>query len=91
MQLNHSKYIQCGNLLVGLLQKQISGGQYGPTMLELEKQIAEHNILQKEIEAYGLQIKNLHSMVRWHVVSLFTVEMNTRIRLPNAVWLESEE
>ncbi|ETE73234.1 Envoplakin, partial [Ophiophagus hannah] len=43
-------------------QKQISGGQYGPTMPELEKQIAEHNILQKEIEAYGLQIKNLHSM-----------------------------
>ncbi|XP_026523281.1 envoplakin [Notechis scutatus] len=43
-------------------QKQISGGQYGPTMPELEKQIAEHNILQKEIEAYGLQIKNLQSM-----------------------------
>ncbi|KAL8163193.1 UNVERIFIED_CONTAM: hypothetical protein K2H54_014017 [Gekko kuhli] len=29
-------------------------------MPELEKQIAEHNILQKEIEAYSLQIKNLH-------------------------------
>ncbi|XP_013915144.1 PREDICTED: envoplakin [Thamnophis sirtalis] len=43
-------------------QKQISGGQYGPTMPELEKQIAEHNILQKEIEAYGLQIKNLQSL-----------------------------
>uniref|UniRef100_A0A670Y043 SH3 domain-containing protein n=1 Tax=Pseudonaja textilis TaxID=8673 RepID=A0A670Y043_PSETE len=42
-------------------QKQISGGQYGPTMPELEKQIAEHNILQKEIEAYGLQIKNLQT------------------------------
>lgn len=33
-------------------------------MSELEKQIAEHNILQKEIEAYGLQIKNLRSGVR---------------------------
>ncbi|XP_032648754.1 envoplakin isoform X1 [Chelonoidis abingdonii] len=42
-------------------QKQVTAGQYGPTMPELEKQIAEHNILQKEIEAYGLQIKNLHS------------------------------
>ncbi|XP_053155328.1 envoplakin isoform X3 [Hemicordylus capensis] len=42
-------------------QKQINAGNYGPTMPELEKQIAEHNILQKEIEAYGLQIKNLHS------------------------------
>ncbi|EMP23783.1 Envoplakin [Chelonia mydas] len=42
-------------------QKQVNAGQYGPTVPELEKQIAEHNILQKEIEAYGLQIKNLHS------------------------------
>ncbi|XP_054834865.1 envoplakin [Eublepharis macularius] len=41
-------------------QKQINAGEYGPTMPELEKQIAEHNILQKEIEAYSLQIKNLH-------------------------------
>lgn len=73
------------------MQKQVSGGKYGPTMPELEKQIAEHNILQKEIEAYGLQIKNLHSLVRWHMVSLFTVEMNYSTRLPNAVWLESEE
>uniref|UniRef100_A0A8D0EFZ1 Envoplakin n=1 Tax=Salvator merianae TaxID=96440 RepID=A0A8D0EFZ1_SALMN len=42
-------------------QKEINAGSYGPTMPELEKQIAEHNILQKEIEAYGLQIKNIHS------------------------------
>ncbi|KYO31183.1 periplakin [Alligator mississippiensis] len=41
--------------------KQVNSGQYGPTVSELEKQIAEHNILQKEIEAYGLQIKNLHT------------------------------
>ncbi|XP_010216349.1 PREDICTED: envoplakin [Tinamus guttatus] len=41
--------------------KQINTGQYGPSVPELEKQIAEHNILQKEIEAYGLQIKNLRS------------------------------
>uniref|UniRef100_A0A8C0BKP8 SH3 domain-containing protein n=1 Tax=Buteo japonicus TaxID=224669 RepID=A0A8C0BKP8_9AVES len=41
--------------------KQVNAGQYGPGMSELEKQIAEHNIFQKEIEAYGLQIKNLRS------------------------------
>uniref|UniRef100_A0A8B9F668 SH3 domain-containing protein n=1 Tax=Amazona collaria TaxID=241587 RepID=A0A8B9F668_9PSIT len=41
--------------------KQVNAAQYGPGMSELEKQIAEHNILQKEIEAYGLQIKNLRS------------------------------
>lgn len=50
--------------LTPFAQKQVNAGQYGPGMSELEKQIAEHNILQKEIEAYGLQIKNLHSGVR---------------------------
>lgn len=28
-------------------------------MAELEQQIAEHNILQKEIEAYGQQLRSL--------------------------------
>lgn len=42
-----------------LLQKQVSEGQYGPGMAELEQQIAEHNILQKEIEAYGQQLRTL--------------------------------
>lgn len=50
--------------LTPFAQKQVDAGQYGPGMSELEKQIAEHNILQKEIEAYGLQIKNLRSGVR---------------------------
>lgn len=40
-------------------QKQVSEGQYGPGMAELEQQIAEHNILQKEIEAYGQQLRTL--------------------------------
>uniref|UniRef100_A0A8C8YLP1 Envoplakin n=1 Tax=Prolemur simus TaxID=1328070 RepID=A0A8C8YLP1_PROSS len=40
-------------------QKQVCGGQYGPGMAELEQQVAEHNILQKEIEAYGQQLRNL--------------------------------
>ncbi|XP_057571321.1 envoplakin [Hippopotamus amphibius kiboko] len=40
-------------------QKQVREGQYGPGMAELEQQIAEHNILQKEIEAYGQQLQSL--------------------------------
>lgn len=40
-------------------QKQVCEGRYGPGMAELEQQIAEHNILQKEIEAYGQQLRNL--------------------------------
>ncbi|XP_006869625.1 PREDICTED: envoplakin [Chrysochloris asiatica] len=40
-------------------QKQVGEGQYGPGMAELERQVAEHNILQKEIEAYGQQLRNL--------------------------------
>lgn len=42
-----------------LLQKQVSEGHYGPGVAELEQQIAEHNILQKEIEAYGQQLRSL--------------------------------
>ncbi|KAM4843618.1 envoplakin [Thomomys bottae] len=40
-------------------QKQVSEGQYGPGMVELEQQVAEHNILQREIEAYGQQLRTL--------------------------------
>ncbi|XP_004374195.1 envoplakin isoform X2 [Trichechus manatus latirostris] len=40
-------------------QKQVCEGQYGPGMAELERQVAEHNILQKEIEAYGQQLWSL--------------------------------
>nr|XP_017530034.2 envoplakin isoform X3 [Manis javanica] len=40
-------------------QKQVSEGHYGPGVAELEQQIAEHNILQKEIEAYGQQLRSL--------------------------------
>uniref|UniRef100_A0A452U224 Envoplakin n=1 Tax=Ursus maritimus TaxID=29073 RepID=A0A452U224_URSMA len=42
-----------------LEQKQVREGRYGPGTAELEQQIAEHNILQKEIEAYGQQLRNL--------------------------------
>ncbi|XP_040606011.1 envoplakin isoform X2 [Mesocricetus auratus] len=40
-------------------QKLVSEGQYGPGMAELEQQVAEHNILQREIEAYGQQLRTL--------------------------------
>ncbi|XP_062936776.1 envoplakin [Cynocephalus volans] len=40
-------------------QKLVCEGRYGPGMGELEQQIAEHNILQKEIEAYGQQLRSL--------------------------------
>lgn len=40
-------------------QKLICEGHYGPGMAELEQQVAEHNILQREIEAYGQQLRTL--------------------------------
>lgn len=40
-------------------QKQVREGPYGPGMAELEQQVAEHNILQKEIDAYGQQLRDL--------------------------------
>lgn len=33
-------------------------------MTELEQQVAEHNILQKEIDAYGQELRNLVGPVR---------------------------
>ncbi|XP_028608725.1 envoplakin isoform X2 [Grammomys surdaster] len=40
-------------------QKLVCDGHYGPGMAELEQQVAEHNILQREIEAYGQQLRTL--------------------------------
>nr|XP_046265343.1 envoplakin a [Scatophagus argus] len=37
-------------------QKQVNAEEYGPTLADLEKQIAAHNILHKEIEAYNSQL-----------------------------------
>uniref|UniRef100_A0AAZ3S7X7 Desmoplakin SH3 domain-containing protein n=1 Tax=Oncorhynchus tshawytscha TaxID=74940 RepID=A0AAZ3S7X7_ONCTS len=39
-----------------LNQKQVKSKEYGPTMADLKKQIAAHNILHKEIEAYSSQL-----------------------------------
>ncbi|XP_036124585.1 envoplakin [Molossus molossus] len=40
-------------------QKLVREGHYGPGMAELEQQVAEHNILQKEIDTYGQQLRSL--------------------------------
>ncbi|XP_076871991.1 envoplakin a [Brachyhypopomus gauderio] len=37
-------------------QKEVNSEAYGPTLADLEKQIAAHNILHKEIEAYNTQL-----------------------------------
>nr|XP_019939458.1 PREDICTED: envoplakin [Paralichthys olivaceus] len=37
-------------------EKQLKVEDYGPTMADLEKQVAAHNILHKEIEAYSSQL-----------------------------------
>ncbi|XP_071383533.1 envoplakin a [Centroberyx affinis] len=37
-------------------QKEVNTEEYGPTMDDLKKQIAAHNILHKEIEAYSSQL-----------------------------------
>lgn len=38
------------------LQKQVNSEEYGPAMADLEKQIAAHNLIHKEIEAYSSQL-----------------------------------
>ncbi|KAK2816825.1 hypothetical protein Q5P01_025016 [Channa striata] len=37
-------------------QKQVNVEEYGPTMADLEKQIAAHNLVHKEIESYSSQL-----------------------------------
>ncbi|XP_041640433.1 envoplakin a [Cheilinus undulatus] len=37
-------------------QKEVNSEEYGPTMAELEKQMAAHNILHKQVEAYNAQL-----------------------------------
>ncbi|XP_062402338.1 envoplakin a [Sardina pilchardus] len=37
-------------------QRQVNTEEYGPTLTDVEKQIAAHNILHKEIEAYNSQM-----------------------------------
>ncbi|KAG7216188.1 hypothetical protein INR49_029037 [Caranx melampygus] len=51
-----SQKIGWGPLLDGKLRK-IKTETYGPKLTDVEKQIAEHNILHKEIEAYNSQLQ----------------------------------
>lgn len=37
-------------------QRQVNTEKYGPTLADVEKQIAAHNILHKEIEAFNSQM-----------------------------------
>ncbi|XP_018090837.1 envoplakin isoform X1 [Xenopus laevis] len=39
-------------------KKEIENGQYGPSLSDVERQVAEHNILQREIDEYGNEIRN---------------------------------
>ncbi|XP_053308872.1 envoplakin [Spea bombifrons] len=40
-------------------KKEIKDGVYGPSLRDVEHQIAAHNILQREIDEYGTEIRNL--------------------------------
>lgn len=51
-----SQKIGWGPLLDGKLRK-VKTESYGPKLSDVEKQIAEHNILHKEIEAYDSQLQ----------------------------------
>ena len=49
-------FILSVHTLVWGLQKEVNVEAFGPTMADLEKQIASHNILHKELEAYSPQL-----------------------------------
>uniref|UniRef100_A0A8C5R939 SH3 domain-containing protein n=1 Tax=Leptobrachium leishanense TaxID=445787 RepID=A0A8C5R939_9ANUR len=40
-------------------KKEIKDGQYGPSLADVERQIAEHNLLEHEIDEYDTKIRNL--------------------------------
>lgn len=64
-----------------LLQKLVCEGLYGPGMAELEQQVAEHNILQREIEAYGQQLRTLVGPVGAPLSSLVCLPLLITISL----------
>ncbi|KAM4692127.1 envoplakin [Rhinophrynus dorsalis] len=45
--------------ILQLKKKDIDAGQYGPSLADVERQVAQHNILQKEIDEYGMEIRGL--------------------------------
>ncbi|XP_008413685.1 envoplakin-like [Poecilia reticulata] len=54
--LDPKQKIDWGPVLQEKLER-IQGEEYGPNLYDVEKQIAEHNILHQEIEAYGSQLQ----------------------------------
>uniref|UniRef100_A0A3B3S1I3 Envoplakin b n=1 Tax=Paramormyrops kingsleyae TaxID=1676925 RepID=A0A3B3S1I3_9TELE len=55
-----------------LHQKQVTMGEYGPGVPDAEKQIASHNILHKEIEAYRPLVESSSSQQRSrHLANLY--------------------
>lgn len=76
------------------LQSQLQS-DYGPKVSDVEKQIAEHNILHKELEAYGDQlqpssipskVKSQHSYVSalGNAMQLFTCSFSVHRRITPA-------
>uniref|UniRef100_A0A3Q3KS23 SH3 domain-containing protein n=1 Tax=Monopterus albus TaxID=43700 RepID=A0A3Q3KS23_MONAL len=65
-------------------QKQVSSEQYGPTMADLEKQIAAHNILHKEIESYNSQLSV--SSAGSKVSTCVSTKMYSHHILDNSKW-----
>lgn len=51
-----SKIHILSTILFETSQKDVSKMEYGPTLPDLKKQIAAHNILHKEIESYNNQL-----------------------------------
>ncbi|KAM3921175.1 envoplakin isoform 1-T2 [Leptodactylus fuscus] len=45
--------------ILDLKKNTIDSATYGPSLADVERQIAEHNLLQKEIDEYGTEIRNL--------------------------------
>lgn len=45
--------------ILGSKEKQLTEGQYGPSLADVERQIAEHNLLQREIDEYETEIRKL--------------------------------
>lgn len=70
-----------------MIQRQVNAEEYGPTVSDLEKQIAAHNILHKEIEAYGSQINASSANSQVQIVSHGRNSNIHHIRYPGFVSL----
>lgn len=60
-------------------QREVNTEDYGPTMVDLKKQIAAHNLLHKEIEAYSSQLSASSTSTKVTPSTLISVTMNSRV------------